>query len=66
MRKNGYQLFLVVLICVMATMIVVPAWANMLLQNIFNSILEPECFMILAGKDATVDASVLLAHNNDL
>ncbi len=25
-----------------------------------------ECFMILAGKNATIDGSVLLAHNNDL
>ncbi len=24
------------------------------------------CFMIMAGKDATVDGSVLIAHNNDL
>lgn len=27
---------------------------------------ETECFMVLAGKGATADGSVLLAHNNDL
>ena len=27
---------------------------------------EPECFMILVGKGASADGSVLLAHNNDL
>ncbi len=27
---------------------------------------ELECFMVMAGKNATADGSVLLAHNNDL
>lgn len=27
---------------------------------------DRECYMILAGKDATTDGSVLVAHNNDL
>lgn len=27
---------------------------------------EPECFMILAGKNATASGQIMLAHNNDL
>ncbi|MFC2136523.1 C69 family dipeptidase, partial [Bacteroidota bacterium] len=45
---------------------------KILLQFIFIIYLLPaslpaqECFMILAGKEATQDGSVLIAHNNDL
>ncbi len=31
-----------------------------------NSNLVSECYMIMVGKDATTDGSVLIAHNNDL
>ena len=31
-----------------------------------NSNLVRECYMIMVGKDATTDGSVLIAHNNDL
>ena len=31
-----------------------------------NSNLDRECYMIMVGKDATTDGSVLIAHNNDL
>lgn len=31
-----------------------------------NGSSHPECFMLLAGKNATADGNILLAHNNDL
>ena len=31
-----------------------------------NRNLDRECYMIMVGKDATTDGSVLIAHNNDL
>ncbi len=46
----------------------------LLITGIFNAFSQVpenrnsdrECYMILAGKDATTDGSVLVAHNNDL
>lgn len=39
---------------------------NVFSQVSENSNLISECYMIMVGKDATTDGSVLIAHNNDL
>jgi dipeptidase len=50
-----------ILIIVFVLQFFIPAFSQVRMQQA-----DRECFMILVGKNASADGSVLLAHNNDL
>ncbi len=53
MKRRGLTLMLPILIYVIS----IPSFTNAQ---------QKECFLLMVGKDASVDGKVLLAHNNDL